>query len=139
MERISRDELYSQIAQLVSKRGTCPKLQVGAVFTLDGRIVCTGYNGAPSGMQHCTEVGCQEDSDHHCTTALHAEASAISYAARKGIALEGSTCYLTVDPCHSCAKLLINAGVKRVVILSEYTGSHNGYITLVYAGVEVVR
>lgn len=121
--RITRDKLNMDIAELMAQRSTCTRAQVGCVITRDGRIISSGYNGAPSGMPHCTDVGCKEDpGSGSCTRTSHAEAGAIAYAARSGVALNGSTAYVTHAPCVTCAKLLINAGVIEVVYLNEYRG-----------------
>lgn len=120
MERASRDTIYLDMASLMSFRSTCNRAKVGCIFTVDNRIVCTGYNGAPSGMAHCLDVGCDVNEGGGCERCLHAEASAISFAARKGISLEGCKIYLTHAPCYSCAKLLINVGVKEVIYIEPY-------------------
>lgn len=116
--RISRPELFMEMAELMAKRSTCTRAQVGCVITKDDRIVCTGYNGAPSGMPHCTDVGCE--GTEGCERCLHAEAAAISFAASKGIALEDTVMYVTHAPCYSCAKLIINAGINMVWFLHPY-------------------
>lgn len=103
-------------AALVAERGTCNRAKVGVVIARDGRILSTGYNGAPSGMPHC----------HHslnsdpCTTAVHAEANAIAFAARHGVALEGAELHTTLTPCQPCAQLIINAGIVRVISFQPY-------------------
>ncbi len=121
MSRISRDELFMDIAVAFSRRGTCPRASVGAVIVRDKRIIATGYNGAPAGMAHCNEVGCSID-EHRpgCQRAVHAEANAIAYAAREGISLAGSTIYTTHSPCVPCAQLIINAGIEMVVYNVAY-------------------
>jgi len=117
--RISRDEMLMRIAMIVAMRGTCNRLQVGAVIALDGRIISTGYVGAPAGMPHCSPETCNVNQP--CTRTMHAEANAIAWAARKGLPTEGATLYATHSPCHDvCAKLIINAGIKRVVYGTEY-------------------
>ena len=117
--RISRDEMLMRVAMLVALRGTCNRLQVGAVIAIDGRIISTGYVGAPAGMPHCSPETCNVSSP--CTRTMHAEANAIAWAARKGLPTEGATLYATHSPCHDvCAKLIINAGIKRVVYGTEY-------------------
>lgn len=116
--RISRDQMLIEIAHVVAKRSTCLRAQVGAVIAQDGRIVSTGYAGAPAGLPHCTPELC--DLSHPCTRTVHAEAGAISYAARAGIRLYGATLYCTLMPCEPCAKLIINAGIQRVVYDKAY-------------------
>lgn len=116
--RITRDEMLMEIAKVVSRRSTCNRAQVGAVIAQDGRIVSTGYAGAPSGLPHCGPETC--DTSTPCTRTVHAEAGAISYAARSGIRLEGATLYCTHCPCIDCAKLIINVGIKRVIYDQAY-------------------
>lgn len=116
--RITRDEMLMEIAKVVARRSTCNRAQVGAVIAQDGRIVSTGYAGAPSGLPHCGPETC--DTSTPCTRTVHAEAGAISYAARSGIRLEGATLYCTHCPCIDCAKLIINTGIKRVIYDQAY-------------------
>ena len=116
--RITRDEMLMEIARIVARRSTCNRTQVGAVVAQDGRIVSTGYAGAPSGLPHCSPETCNTSAP--CTRTVHAEAGAISYAARSGIRLEGATLYCTHCPCIDCAKLIINTGIKRVIYDQAY-------------------
>lgn len=119
MERPSWDEYFMQIAHVVAGRATCPRRSVGAVIVLDKRILTTGYNGAPHGLAHCMEVGCHMVAGH-CIRALHAEQNAILQAALNGVSTRGSTVYVTCQPCNHCAKMIINAGIKRVVFEGDY-------------------
>ncbi len=107
------------IAHLVNKRSTCPRKSVGAVLVRDKQIISTGYNGAPRGHKHCTEIGC-ELVNNHCLRVVHAEQNAIAQAAAKGFATEHSTLYVTTYPCNICLKIAINAGVKELVYDEEY-------------------
>jgi dCMP deaminase len=116
--RISRDELLTSAARLVSGRSTCLRLQVGAVVALEGRILVTGYNGAPTGMPHCTPDICGPDKP--CSRTVHAEANCIAFAARHGISLEGAFMYCTDSPCMECAKLIINSGIRGLNYQREY-------------------
>lgn len=116
--RISRDQLHLSIAQLISMRGTCRRAQVGAVLTLEGRIVASGYNGPLPNNPDCIEGIC--DASKGCTRAVHAEANAIAYAARFGIPLKGSILYCTHSPCIKCAELIIQAGITKVIYSDEY-------------------
>ena len=116
--RITRDEMLMEIARIVARRSTCNRAQVGAVVAQNGRIVSTGYAGAPSGLPHCDPHICNVENP--CTRTVHAEAGAISYAARSGIRLEGATLYCTHCPCLDCAKLIINTGIKRVIYDQAY-------------------
>ncbi len=117
--RPSWDEYFMQIARDVSTRATCERRLVGAVVVLEKRILTTGYNGAPHGLPHCTEVGCKIQ-DGHCIRTLHAEQNAIVQGALNGITLRGSTLYVTCQPCNNCAKMIINAGIVRVVFDGDY-------------------
>lgn len=108
------DEYFMQIARTVATRATCPRLSVGAVLVREHRILTTGYNGAPRGVAHCSEAGCLLVNDH-CMRATHAEANAIVQGALHGVSLEGSTAYCTHQPCVNCSKLLISAGVAKIV------------------------
>lgn len=116
--RISRDDFLARAACLVALRSTCLRLQVGSVVALDGRILVSGYNGAPAGMKHCTPDICGPDKP--CTRTVHAEANCIAFAARHGIELAGSFMYSTDSPCMECAKLIINAGIKGLFYQREY-------------------
>lgn len=134
--RFPKRDVYLRIAEITSLRGTCPRAQVGAVLVMDGRLISTGYNGAPSHMAHCTDVGCQIENGH-CIRAVHAEANAIAFAARKGIATEGATLFCTHEPCSTCAKLLINAGIVAVHYMTSYSHTHHGIALLSEAGIKV--
>ena len=126
--RASWDEYFMEIAEIVKTRATCLRRQVGAVIVKDNRIITTGYNGAPAGLKHCTEMGgCERQrlgipsgERHELCRALHAEQNAIIQAAKLGISTEGATIYITLQPCVICAKMLINAGIKRIVHKGEY-------------------
>lgn len=108
------------MATVTSARGTCNRAAVGAVISKDGRIISTGYVGSPRGLPHCTDVGCDESTYSGCLRTVHAEANAIAFAARYGISTEGADLHCTHSPCGNCAKLLINAGIVRVVYDSLY-------------------
>lgn len=127
MARPSWDEYFLEIAKMVSSRSTCLRRQMGAVFVRDKRILATGYNGAPSGLKHCEEVGCLREQQgiasgerHELCRAIHAEQNAIVQAAQFGTSLKDSILYCTHTPCVLCAKMLINTGVDRIVVLGEY-------------------
>ncbi|HZO93907.1 MAG TPA: cytidine/deoxycytidylate deaminase family protein [Candidatus Baltobacteraceae bacterium] len=113
------DEYFMDIARTVATRATCPRARVGAVLTRQRRILTTGYNGAPRGVAHCTEAGCIMVAGH-CVRATHAEANAIVQGALHGVGLEGATAYCTHQPCVGCSKLLISAGVVRIVYADAY-------------------
>jgi len=129
------DEYFMQIARQVATRGTCPRANVGAVVVLNRRILTTGYNGAPAGTEHCSDVGCLMVNDH-CLRTTHAEANAIVQGALHGVALVGSTIYTTHQPCAGCTKLLISAGIVRVVFERAYT-DHIAAILLAEAGIPI--
>lgn len=119
-----------EITRLVSTRSTCLRRQVGAVFVKEKNILATGYNGAPSRVAHCSEVGCLREQlgipsgeRHEICRGLHAEQNGIIQAARHGINLSGSTVYITDSPCIICAKMLINVGVVRIVCGQGYPDS----------------
>jgi dCMP deaminase len=113
------DEYFMEIAHTVATRATCPRASVGAVLVREHRILTTGYNGAPRGVAHCSEAGCMLVNDH-CQRATHAEANAIVQGALHGVGLQGATAYCTHQPCVNCSKLLISAGVTKIVYDQPY-------------------
>ena len=119
MTRPTWDEYFIEITLDVSKRSTCNRAQVGAIIVKDKRILTTGYNGAPRGLPHCLAEGC-EIIDGHCVRSLHAEQNAIIQAALHGVSLDGGTIYTTHQPCVTCAKMIINAGLVRVIYAGHY-------------------
>jgi len=125
--RPSWDEYFLEVAKLVAKRATCLRRSVGAVIVKDKRILATGYNGAPSGLKHCVDVGCLRQKlnipsgeRHELCRALHAEQNALIQASLYGISVKGSKLYATCQPCVICVKMLINAGIKEIVIAGAY-------------------
>ncbi len=143
--RLSWDEYFMEIARIVARRSTCLRRQVGGIIVKDRRILSTGYNGAPSGLAHCTEVGCLREKlnipsgeRQELCRGLHAEQNAIIQAAVHGVSISGGTLYCTHQPCILCAKMLINAGIRKVVALEEYTDAFAREIFL-EAGVELVN
>ncbi len=126
--RPSWDEYFMSIAELVGTRGTCDRGRTGCIIVRDKRILCTGYVGSPIGLSHCDDIGHEmhtvtsEDGavSRHCIRTSHAEINAIANAAREGIKLDGATLYIHMTPCYTCAKMLINAGIKRVVAKLDY-------------------
>ena len=115
------------IAGEVSRRSTCLRRQVGAILVVDRRILATGYNGAPSNVPHCEEVGCLREKmkvpsgeRHELCRGLHAEQNAMIQAARHGVRIDGATLYTTHHPCSMCAKMAINAGIRRIVCHEDY-------------------
>ena len=122
------DEYFMQMAELTAQRSTCLRRHVGAVIVVNKHIVATGYNGAPSGLKHCAELGgCLREKlhvpsgeRHELCRALHAEQNAIIQAATLGQSIAGGTIYITNHPCSICAKMLVNAGLKRILVRSGY-------------------
>ncbi len=128
MERPSWDEYFMQMAELAATRSTCLRRHVGAVIVQDRHMVATGYNGAPRGIMHCAERGgCLREKlnvpsgeRHELCMGLHAEQNAIIQAATLGQSIEGATIYVTHQPCVICAKMIINAGIRRIVVKEGY-------------------
>lgn len=127
MSRPSWDEYFMDITRVVATRSTCLRRQVGAVIVKDKRLLTSGYNGAPRGLAHCAEVGCLRDAyhvpsgqRHELCRGMHAEQNAIVQAALHGVAIEGATLYCTHQPCSACTKMIINAGITRVVYQHSY-------------------
>ena len=126
--RPSWDEYFMDMAVLTAKRSTCLRRQVGAVIVKDKHIIATGYNGAPRGVPHCDEKGgclrqqlnVPSGERHELCRALHAEQNAIIQAATLGQSIEGGTIYVTNQPCVICAKMIINAGISRIVVKEGY-------------------
>lgn len=135
MERIDREKMFISIAFLLAERSTCERAKVGAVMVRDNRIVSTGYGGAPSQMPHCTDEGCIIGPDEGCSRTVHAEVNAVAFAAKHGVALEGTTLYVTHAPCYNCAKVLINAGIKEVWFKYPYR-DHRGVELLMSRGIK---
>jgi dCMP deaminase len=126
-DRPSWDEYFMGIARMVRQRSTCMRRKVGAIIVKDKRILATGYNGAPKGMKHCSEVGCLRETEdipsgerHELCRGIHAEQNAIVQSAAFGVPIQGSTLYCTHFPCVLCAKMLINAGICELIVLESY-------------------
>jgi dCMP deaminase len=142
------DDIFMELAINLAKRSHCVKAQVGAVLTSETRIISIGYNGPPSGTHNCDEEfeheGCPRDSKGSCSLALHAEQNAVLYAAKNGSKIEGSTLYVTLSPCISCARVIYSMKIQKVYFLNsyaEYKGIKNdeGVDFLRKFGVEVIR
>lgn len=126
--RPSWDEYFMGMAKLTAQRSTCLRRKVGAVIVKDKHIIATGYNGAPRGLAHCGELGgCLREQlkvpsgqRHELCRALHAEQNAIIQAATLGQSIEGGTIYITHHPCSICSKMIINAGISRIVVSEGY-------------------
>src|SRR3989338_2410083 len=113
------DQYFLKLAMLASERSTCPRMHCGCVLVKDKNVIATGYNGSIPGDEHCEDVGCLIV-DNHCVRTVHAEMNALVQAAKRGNAIDGATAYVTNMPCTTCAKALIAAGIKRVVVFSNY-------------------
>lgn len=127
MARKSWDNYFMSIAQLVAERSTCLRRTVGAIIVKDKRILATGYNGAPSGVAHCSEVGCLRETlnipageRHEICRGIHAEQNAIIQASTFGVNISGGIIYTTHQPCFICTKMLINAHISKIVFQKEY-------------------
>lgn len=121
------DQYFMEIANVVSKRSTCLRRKVGAVIVKNKQIVATGYNGTPSGLAHCAETGCLREQlnvpsgkMHELCRGIHAEQNAVVQAAYHGVSVNGGTLYCTHQPCVVCTKILINAGIERIVYANPY-------------------
>lgn len=154
--RPSRNELLMEHARIAAKRATCSRQSVGVVIARQGRVLVTGYNGAPAGMPHCNhECSCSQSyrqtvtwklpehqstclTDKPCEISVHAEANAIAYAARWGIKIEGAELFTTFTPCLACGQLIVNAGITRV-IFAEFHRDTRGCKLCQNAGIEVVN
>ncbi|MEG6567097.1 dCMP deaminase family protein [Thermoanaerobacterium saccharolyticum] len=143
--RPSWDEYFMMVVDVVKTRSTCLRRQVGAVIVKDKHIISTGYNGAPTGLKHCEEVGCMRESlnipsgeRHELCRGTHAEQNAIIQAALNGVSTKDATIYISASPCSMCAKMIINAGIKRVVYEGDYPDNLS-FEYLKEASVEVVK
>lgn len=126
-ERPSWDEYFMTLADEVATRTTCLRRAVGAIIVKEKRILATGYNGVPTGLRHCSATGCLREKlgvpsgqRHEICRGLHAEQNALLQAARYGIDIEGSSIYITTQPCVVCAKMLINAGISEIIYRNPY-------------------
>jgi dCMP deaminase len=143
MTRPDADEYFLKIASVVAERSTCHRHHVGAVAVRDKHILATGYNGAAAGLKDCLELGCLRDemkipsgTRHEICRGIHAEQNAIIQASLHGVSLEGATVYVTHTPCILCAKMLVNARIKRFVTFGEY--ADNSFMELFNeAGIEL--
>lgn len=160
-----KQDVFLQMAQTLADLGTCDRAKVGALIVKDGRCISWGYNGAPPGVPHCSEnqhgwtpdtltafslmqdeafeMGYEGEDPlnflmerYGCKNATHAEANAVAFAARQGISTEGATLYVTVSPCETCARLLIAAGIVRVVFRTKYRDD-SGIVLLYKSGVDI--
>ena len=145
MQRPSWDQYFMDITHLVATRSSCLRRQVGALLVKDRNILATGYNGVPSGITHCEVSGCLRErlgvpsgERHELCRGLHAEQNAIIQAAKHGTNIDGATLYCTTMPCIICTKMIINAGISRV-IYSEGYADELAREMITEAAVEVVH
>lgn len=133
-QRPDWNEYFLLMAKLAATRSTCLAFPVGAVIVKDRQVLATGYNGSPSGSAHCTSQGYCYDGVHNCaesklpSRAVHAEANAIAQAARHGIATDGATIYVTLEPCLSCLKLIISAGIREVFYETSFNSGEKALV-----------
>ncbi|MFV0431999.1 MAG: deoxycytidylate deaminase [Alphaproteobacteria bacterium] len=141
--RPSWDEYFLELVENVGKRATCNRGRSGCVITKDKRIIATGYVGSPSGLEHCDEVGhlmkkvIDDDGQvrEHCMRTIHAEQNAICQAARHGVSLQGATLYCTMEPCRTCAMMIISVGIEKVVCKRRYHAAQETRDMFAKAGV----
>lgn len=141
--RPSWDDYFLEVADSIAKRATCDRGRSGCVIAKDKQILATGYVGSPAGLPHCDDVGHQfkqvihedESVTKHCVRTVHAEQNAICQAARHGVAIEGATLYCRMTPCRTCAMLIINCGITRVVCEKKYHAGEESEAMFKSAGI----
>jgi dCMP deaminase len=151
VKRPTWDEYFMKITFLVAERSTCMRRMVGATIVKDKKIVSTGYNGAPKGLKHCLEIGCLREEmgipsgeRHELCRGAHAEQNAIIQAAGSGTNMDGATMYCTDSPCSTCTKMIINSGIRRLVLGKKYPDElgekliHESGIETIYLEIEPV-
>jgi dCMP deaminase len=136
--RDSWDKYFLNIASSVATRATCDRKHVGAVIVKDKTILSTGYNGSVKGTQHCDEIGHMMEHSH-CVRVVHAEMNAIVQAAKNGVAIDGSSIYVTCYPCWLCFKMIANSGIKRVVFSESYRDNPDVQALSQQIGIELVH
>jgi dCMP deaminase len=144
--RPSWDEYFIQLVSEIARRATCDRGKSGCIIVKDKRILCSGYVGSPPGLPHCDETGhllkkvIDEDGTvrQHCMRTIHAEQNAICQAAKYGISLQGTTLYCSMEPCRTCAMLIISAGIKKVVAKKKYHAGQDTRTLFDQAGIELV-
>lgn len=145
MSRPSWDRYFLDLCEAVSKRATCDRGKNGCVIVKDRRILSTGYVGSPAGLPHCDEAGhdmrkvldSKGNATQHCVRTIHAEQNALIQAAKFGTALDGATLYCKMTPCRTCAMLIINAGIKRVVCEKRYHDDKESIEMFNHVGVKI--
>ena len=144
-KRPSWDEYFMEVTRTAAKRATCDRGKTAAIIVKDKRILCTGYAGSPMGIEHCDDVGHKMveitnengEKSMHCIRTSHAEQNVICQAAKCGIPIEGATLYCKIEPCYTCAKMIINCGIKRVVAENKYHAAKSTRDVFKKAGVKV--
>lgn len=143
--RPSWDEYFMNMLEVIKTRSTCIRRQVAAVIVKDRQIISTGYNGSAKGLRHCEEVGCLREQmgipsgqRHELCRGIHAEQNAIIQASLHGVSIEGADIYITCSPCVLCSRMLINAGIKRIVYRGDYP-DELAMDMLKEAGIELVK
>ena len=144
--RPSWDDYFLELADAASRRATCDRGKSGCVIVRDKQVLATGYVGSPAGLPHCDDVGhlmkkvIQENGEisEHCLRTVHAEQNAICQAAKRGISIEGATIYTRMTPCRTCAMLLINCGIQKVVCERKYQLAEESEQLFAEAGIELV-
>jgi len=145
MSRPSWDEYFIELCKAAAKRATCNRGRNGCVIVRDRRILCTGYVGSPSGLPHCDDAGhtmrkvLDENGNitQHCVRTLHAEQNAIIQAAKFGVSINEASLYTLMTPCFTCAKMIVNAGIKRVVCEKKYHADKDSIELFTQAGVDI--
>ena len=144
-KRPSWDEYFMEVCEAISKRATCERGRSGCVIAKDKQLLVTGYVGAPAVLPHCDDAGHQfkkmlhEDGKEttHCVRTVHAEQNAICQAAKRGISIDGATLYCRMTPCRTCAMLIINCGIKRVVCQRRYQDAEDSLLMFKKAGIVI--
>ena len=142
-DRPTWDEYFMEVCRAIAKRETCDRGRSGCVIARDNQLLVTGYVGAPRGLPHCDDVGHQFKKvqhvdgsiSQHCVRTVHAEQNAICQAAKRGISIDGATLYCKMTPCRTCAMLIINCGIKRVIAEKRYHDSADSIEMFKQAGV----
>lgn len=129
------DDYFLRIVEVIGSRGTCDRGRSGCIIVKDKNIISTGYVGAPSGFEHCDDKG-HMIVDNHCIRSTHAEQNALINAAKNGVKTNGADLYCTMYPCFSCCKMIINAGIKRVIICNDYHESDMSKRAFFMAGID---
>lgn len=134
-QRLSWDEYFMTVAQVVGSRSTCDRKHVGAVIVRNRTILSTGYNGSVRGLPHCDDVGHMMENGH-CVATIHSEANAIVQAAQNGVRIDGASIYITASPCWNCFKMIANAGIKEI-FYGEFYRDERSFATAEKLGIKL--